>query len=80
MVTADQRANYERYTFQNQGWIQESRELELRGRGDLDTTVYQNAPISPFLYTRNMTGGFTMVPAKKVRQDSRVHSKRGNTF
>lgn len=50
MVTAETKQAYELYTLQNQGWIQQSRSKRLRGDGSLDTTVFQDTPILPFIF------------------------------
>lgn len=55
IVTADKRAEYEAYTAQNQWWIEESRNLNLKDSVNRDNTVYIQGPILPFIYEVDVT-------------------------
>ena len=50
LVTPENRAAYENYTVEHQGWINEARKLRLPDSVDQESRVYVDAPIVPFLF------------------------------
>ena len=50
LVYPEQRQAWEKYSVENQGWLEESRKIVVSGEGNLESTSYVDAPISSVIY------------------------------
>ena len=61
LVKRDEREQWERYTAETSGWIEESRGLVLDNEDGFDVSEYQKAVIVPFVYQLDESSG-TQIP------------------